>query len=309
MKVIYGIGKVKKTFHKVALAIGVFDGMHLGHQKLITTAVKQARALKGKAVVMTFSPHPVHVLYPQISLPYIISLSYRIKLMESLGVAVCIVVHFTKRFSHMTPQKFMERYLVEKIQPNEIFIGDDFRFGKNREGTLEFFKKEGKKYGFKVKSVDSVKGGKNKIGSSRIRELIVKGKLSQARKLLGRNVSVMGKVVKGDQRGKQLGFPTANLFLEHQIIVPMGVYAVNVRFNNKLFHGMANVGCRPSFKSTNNGVIVEVHIFRFNKNLYGMEIVVEFLKKIRTEKIFNSKEKLKQQLKADEKKVKKLFKL
>jgi len=309
MKVIYGIGRVKKTFYKVALAIGVFDGMHLGHQKLITMAVKKARALKGKAVVMTFFPHPLHVLHPEISLPYIISLSYRMKLMESLGVAACIVVRFTKRFSHMTPQKFMERYLVEKIQPEEIFVGDDFRFGKNRQGTLEFLKKEGKKYGFKVNSVDSVKGGQNKIGSSRIRELIVKGKLSRARKLLGRHVSLMGKVVKGDQRGKQLGFPTANLFLEHQIIVPLGVYAVNVRFNNKLFHGMANVGCRPSFKSTRDDVVVEVHIFRFNKNLYGKEIVVEFLKKIRTEKAFNSKEKLKQQLKADEERVKKLFKL
>ena len=299
MKVIYGIGKVKKVFKNAVLAIGVFDGLHVGHQKLIKAAVKKAKSLGGSAIVMTFSPHPVQVLKPKEYLPFVVSLPHRLKLIEQFDVVACVVVHFTKRFSQLAAQKFIKNYLVGRINPTEIFVGNDFRFGKDRSGTIEYFKEAGRKYGFKVNTVFPVKGGGSKIGSSRIRRLITEGKLYAAKHFLGRNVSIMGKVARGDQRGKKLGFPTANIHPQNSVVPPIGVYAAYVVIDRKRFRGMANVGRRPSFKKNNN-INVEVHIFDFQKTLYGKEITVEFVKKIRNEKVFDLSEQLIAQLKRDE---------
>ncbi len=307
MKVIYGIGKVKKAVKKTVLAIGVFDGLHIGHQKLIKAAVAKAKAIGGRAVVMTFSPHPVQVLKPGHCMPFIISMPHRLKLIERLDVVTCVVVHFTKQFSQLAPQKFIKRYLLDSIHPAEIFVGDDFRFGKGRGGTLEYFKNAGKKYGFHVNAVSTVKEGGDKIGSSRIRRLIMEGKLSLAKHFLGRNVSIMSKVVKGDGRGKLLGFPTANICPLNAVIPPVGVYAVKIAIGDKTFHGMANVGRRPSFKKNNTDVNIEVHIFDFHKALYGKEIIVEFVRKIRAERTFPSQERLIAQLKRDEIKARSLL--
>lgn len=300
MKVIYGIGKVKKTFRNTVLAIGVFDGLHIGHQKLIREAVKKARSLGAPAIVMTFFPHPVQVLKPEKYLPFVVSLSHRLKLIERLDVAACVVVHFTKRFSQLAAEEFIKRYLVDRIHPAEIFVGNDFCFGKDRRGTLEYFKEAGRKYGFKVNTVLPVKGGKKKIGSSRIRRLITDGKLCAAKKFLGRNVSIMEKVVHGDRRGRGLSFPTANLHPQNAVVPPVGAYATYVVIDNKRFKGMTNVGLRPTFKKGHSSVNVEVHIFDFQRTLYGKEIVVEFIKKIRNERVFALKEKLIAQLKRDE---------
>lgn len=300
MKVIYGIGKVKKAFQNTVLAVGVFDGLHIGHQKLIKAAVKKAKSIGGPAIVMTFSPHPVQVLHPDSYLPFVVSLPHRLKLIEQLDVVKCIVIDFTKQFSQLTARQFIKRYLVDHIRPKEIFVGDDFRFGQNRSGTLEYFKEAGRMYGFRVNTVAPVKGGRRKIGSSWIRRLIMEGKLHVAKRFLGRNVSVMGKVVKGDGRGKYLGFPTANIYPKNAVIPPVGVYAVKIVVGNKKFNGMANIGRRPSFKKNGDDVNVEVHIFDFNKGLYRKEIIVEFIKKIRKERVFDLKEKLIAQLKRDE---------
>jgi len=300
MKVIYGIGKVKKVFKNAVLAIGVFDGLHVGHQKLIKAAVKKAKSIGGPAIVMTFSPHPVQVLKPKDYLPFVVSLPHRLQLIEQLDVMACVVVHFTKRFSQVAAGAFVKNYLVERINPTEIFVGNDFRFGKDRSGTIEYFKEAGRKYGFKVNTVFPVKGGRRKIGSSRIRRLIIDGKLYAAKHFLGRNVSIMGKVVRGDRRGKELGFPTANIHPENSVVPPIGVYATYVVIDQKRFKGMANIGRRPSFKKKNNNINVEVHIFDFRKTLYGKEITVEFVKKIRNEKMFDLSEQLIAQLKRDE---------
>ena len=186
MNVIYAIGKVRKKFKNAVLAIGVFDGVHRGHQALVQGAVRRAQQLGGEPLVMTFWPHPVHVLRPELGLPYIISLQHRLKLIEELGAKACIVVHFTRRFARLSPEQFIRRYIVARIHPEEIYVGDDFRFGQGREGTLEYFEQAGTKYGFKVRVVDAVKIGEKKIGSSLIRQLIGEGKLAQAAKLLGR---------------------------------------------------------------------------------------------------------------------------
>ncbi len=300
MKVIYGIGKVKRFIKNSVLAIGVFDGLHVGHQKLVKAAVRKAKALGGPAVVMTFSPHPVQVLKPKKYLPFVVSLSHRLQLIEQLNADICIVVQFTKRFSQQTARQFIKKYLAEHIQPKEVFVGGDFRFGQNRQGTLDYFKEVGKEYGFNVNTVSPVGAGGKKIGSSRIRHLITEGRLSIAKRYLGRDFSVMGKVVKGDGRGETLGFSTANVAPQNKVILPIGVYAVRVIVGEKRLKGMANVGRRPTFKKKNSPVNIEAHIFDFKKDIYGKEIVIEFIKKIRKEKIFDSPAKMSAQLKRDE---------
>ncbi len=308
MKVIYGIGQVKGHFKNVVLAIGVFDGVHRGHQQLIKKAIEKAKKIKGQSVVLTFFPHPVHVLHPDVKLPLIVPLDYRLKLLENLGVDICLVTHFTKPFSRLTPDQFIKRYLLKHLKPKEIFVGDDFRFGQDRTGTLDFFKAAGKKYGFHVNGIHPVKESKKeKISSSHIRELIAQGKLDEAKHFLGRNVSIMGKVERGDARGKSLGIPTANLYPGNEVIPPKGVYAARVLVEGKLFYGVSNIGYRPSFNTAHQRLNVEVHIFRFKRNIYGRNIVIEFIQKIRDERVFESTEKLVRQIKNDIKQAKAIF--
>ncbi|MCK5012385.1 MAG: bifunctional riboflavin kinase/FAD synthetase [Candidatus Omnitrophica bacterium] len=300
MKVIYGTGKVNKTFRNAVLVIGVFDGLHIGHQKLIKAAVRRAKKIGMPAIVMTFSPHPVEVLHPKRYLPFIVSLPHRLKLIEQLDVTACIIIRFTRRFSQLTAEQFIKKYLAGYIRPKEVFVGGDFCFGQKREGTALYFKNAGRKYGFKVNAVSPLKTGNKKIGSSHIRRLIVQGKLNAAKRFLGRNVSVIGKVVKGDGRGKTLGFPTANIYPENEMILPAGVYAARVIVDHKNFNGMANIGRCPSFKKNKNRINIETHIFDFKKSLYGKEIMVEFIKKIRNEKVFHSPRRMIAQLTRDE---------
>lgn len=307
MKVIYGIGEIKKVFKNSVLAIGVFDGLHIGHQCLIKAAVKKAKAIGGPAIVMTFSPHPVQVLKPNSYMPFVVSLKHRLKLIERLGVKVCIVVHFTKKFSQLSARQFVKRYLADGIRPEEVYVGNDFRFGQERSGTIEDFREEGRLYGFRVNTVPTVKSGNKKIGSSYIRRLIIDGKLSLAKRFLGRNVSVMGTVVRGDGRGRRLGFPTANIHPQNAVIPPVGVYAVYGRIGNKCYKGMANIGCRPSFKKKEDSIILEVHLFHLKRSLYGQEIIIEFVKKIRKERAFPSQEQLIAQIKKDAIKVNRML--
>ena len=307
MKVIYGIGKVRRPFKNSVLAIGVFDGVHLGHQQLIKLAVKEAKKKHGQAVVMTFDPHPVHVLKPSQYKPLILPLSYRIQLIERYGADACIVVSFTKSFSHLTAKQFIKKYIVQRISPKKIIVGDDFRFGATRDGDLDVFRSEGEKYGFKLLPLKQIKSDGKKIGSTLIRGLIAQGKLKRAENLLGRHVAVCGEVERGDNRGKELGFPTANIYPKDEVIPPSGVYAVAVHVDSKKFYGMANVGLRPSFQNGRSGVNIEVHIFSFHKEIYGKEIIIEFIKKIRNEKKFHRKEGLIKQLKSDQRKAKAIF--
>ena len=274
--------------------------------------VKKARQIHGTAMVMTFSPHPVHVLHPEVILPLITPLPYRLKLLESFGIDATLVVPFTKQFSYLTPEQFIERYIVNAIKAKVVIVGDDFRFGQNRSGTLDLFEEAGKKYGFEVIGRHQVKRNKKVISSTLIRQWITEGKFAKAARLLGRPFSLFGKVVHSDGRGKKLGFPTANIHLTEEVIPPLGVYLVNVflegRGGVQKYHGLANVGRRPSFHK-NGPVSLEVYILDFNKNIYGKEIYVEFLKKIRDEKRFASPKNLIQQIRRDQQKATAFFKL
>ncbi len=303
MKTVFGIGQLTKPLKNAILAVGVFDGVHIGHQKLINYIVKTARKNNGQAVVLTFAPHPVHVLNPAKFLPLIVPLNRRLNLMQALGVDVTVVAKFTKSFARMSPQTFIKRYIAHGIAPREVVVGDDFKFGAGRQGTLDFFKEQGDKYGFKVTPISCLKGTKNKIGSTMIRNYISEGKLKEAAKYLGRTFAIEGKVKKGFKRGTKLGFPTANIYPENMLLPPDGAYAVRVYVDNKMYQGMANVGFCPSFKRRKPVKSVEVNIFKFSTNIYNKNIKVEFVKFLRAEKKFSSVDDLVKQLTRDKSKV------
>ncbi len=308
MKVIYGLGKTKLRFSNPIVAIGIFDGLHRGHQILIKKLVNRVRKVHGQSIVLTFYPHPVHVLHPEVYLPYIISLTHRLKLLEEMGVDVCIVEKFTKSFSKLTPDEFVVKYLVKKIGVKEIFVGDDFRFGARREGNSIVFNEMASRYGFVFHAVHPIKATKGKVSSTDIRKLIEEGRLKDAEKFLGRPVGLLGKVERGDSRGKSIGFPTANIYADNEVFPPRGVYAVYVEINHKRYKGMANVGFAPTFHKQSRRMHVEVNIFDWNQNLYGKEILIEFIKKIRDEKIFPSVDQLIEQLQKDKKVSNKVLK-
>ncbi|MCB9772057.1 MAG: bifunctional riboflavin kinase/FAD synthetase [Candidatus Omnitrophica bacterium] len=299
MKIFSGIKAVVGKFPNPVIAIGVFDGLHYGHQALIRKAVERAKRIRGTAIVMTFDPHPVRVLRPENRLPLLVSLPFRLKLIAAMGVDVTVVVRFTRAFSRLAPKQFIAKYLLRPFSPREIIVGDDFRFGQDRAGTIAFFEQAGKRNDFKVLSLKTKERGRKKFSSTMARDFVVNGQLRKAADILGRPVSLWGRVVFGDKRGKTLGYPTANIVPTGEVLPPRGVYVVRVRYKNKILEGMCNVGVRPSFHNK-DCLNVEVHIFNFNQNLYGEDIVVEFLQKIRNELYFPSREALVTQLKKDE---------
>lgn len=288
MKVIVLKRPRKFYFKRPVVVLGVFDGVHRGHQQLIRRAVVAAKRVRGTVVVFTFWPHPEHVLRPHIPLPLLVSLPHRLKLISQLGVDVCFVLPFTKKFSRLHPENFARKYLVDMVAPHRVVIGHDFRFGQDREGGLETFRQISRRYGFSIEALHAVKGNKRIISSTLIRSLISSGELRKASVLLGRAVSVMGTVKRGDGRGKELGFPTANIDHADELLPPQGVYAVRVLLGKRTLRGMANVGLRPSFVLRARQLTLEVHILNFRQNIYGKSVVVQFVKKIRDERTFSS---------------------
>jgi riboflavin kinase/FMN adenylyltransferase len=300
MKVISLNGSSKLQLKKTCAAIGIFDGVHRGHQYLIKQMLTTARRLKAKPIVITFFPHPAHVLKPELKLGYLTSLDDRFRLLNDLGVDLCVVVRFDKAFAGIEPQKFIQEILVKKLGVKAIFVGEKFRFGKDRAGDINLFQKLAVANSYEMHAVPSLKQGEKVISSTRIRQSVLAGKLSEAAKLLGRPVFTSGIVVKGSQRGKALGYATANLACESDVLPPQGVYAVRVRLGTKLYPAIANLGLRPTFDKQFPELCLEVHLFDFSRNIYGQHMQVEFLKKIRNEKKFPNAQKLIQQIQKDE---------
>lgn len=300
MKVVYGISHWHEKIARPVVAIGVFDGLHHGHRLLIRKTIERAKAIDGTPVVLTFDPHPVNILYPQRKIPMIVSLDYRLSLLKEQGIEACLIVRFNKRFAEMDYTRFIEYYLRRTLNTAEVVVGDDFRFGYHRRGDAAALVQAGQRYGFQVHLISVIKiRGMKKVSSTRIRKFLAQGDISGAQQLLDRPVAIMGRVVRGDRRGRQLGYPTANLDAAVTGFAPRGVYCVCVHIGNNMFAGMANVGSRPSFKK-NDLPKIEVHLFDFDQNLYGRTIKVEFFKKIRNEKVFPSASALVRQLHRDE---------
>lgn len=291
MKVIYGINKIRE-FRKPVVALGVFDGLHIGHRRILKEVVIISKRINGTSVVVTFYPHPQkkESIYSQ---------EHRLRLLGELGIKVCIVIRFNKQFSQILAGDFIKDVLVKKIRANYICVGKNFRFGKGARGDFRILDKLSRVYNFKLKVFDVLKINQQVISSTYIRRLITKGNLLLAQRFLCHPVSILGEVIKGISLAKKLGFPTANIDPHHEVLPPSGVYAVKIKFNNMQFKGVCFIGSRSILPNLKKSLIVEVHIFGFNKSIYGKDIEVEFISKIRDAKRFNSQESLASQVKDD----------
>lgn len=283
---------------ETVITIGSFDGIHLGHKALFEETKNLARLLNITPAIVSFDPHPRMVLFPESNLKLLTTLEEKLYLLSELGIENLILIPFTKAFSELSHDLFVQEYIVDKLKTKGIIVGFNFRFGKNRKGDVDYLNKVAQKYNFIVKTIPPVTLNSVIISSSKIRNLIETGQIEEANELLGRPYFIMGKVIKGKGRGKDLGFPTANIDVPPiKLLPPAGVYAVWVTLNKERLKGALNIGKRPTFEDKE--FAVEVHIFDFNKNIYGETLKIELIKRIREEKKFSSIEELKKQIRKD----------
>jgi len=291
MYIIYGIPRLRIK-SPTAVAVGTFDGVHRGHKEVIRRLKRRAEAIKGKSCVLTFARHPLRTLRPRKTPPMLISARHRLNLLAAEGIDIAVLIDFTARFADMGPVRFAKDVLAGKLNAKEILAGEKFLFGRGRKGDAALLRELGLKFGFKARVVPPLKTGGVSISSTLIRKLVMSGRLKEAKRMLGRDVAILGTVTKGAGRGRGLGFPTANLDLHHEAIPPSGVYAVKVKMGNKTYKGVLNIGFRPTFEEARKEPVVEVYIFGFNKSIYGEDLEVLFVKKIRRERAFKDKSRL-----------------
>lgn len=278
-----------------ALAIGNFDGLHLGHQKILKFLVRQAKRQKLLSCVLTFSPHPEKIFGPD-KVCMIQTLEQRLEGIENIGVEATLVVPFNRRFANLRPRDFVEKVLVHAAAVRTVIIGENFRFGKKREGDIPALCRYGDELGFEVHAVPQVRKNRTIVSSSHIRDLLKQGAVEDAVPLLGRFYEIEGDVISGAGRGKTLGFPTANVQSPNEI-VPRGVFLTLLGVEGKPRPALTNVGVRPTFGRKK--LTIEAHILNFRKNIYGESVKIGFLKKLRDERAFASPEDLSRQLQKD----------
>ena len=300
---IYNDLKIMNQHQNSVIAIGNFDGIHRGHRKVIDQAKKKARKNKIAIGVVTFEPLPVMFFNRKLKNHRINSYNQKISQLKKLKIDFLVLIKFNKSFSSLSPEKFIKNIIYSKIKSKYVFVSDNFKFGKDRKGNTKTLKKYENIYNYKTIITNPLLNFKKTISSSLIRKKISISKINEANKLLNRNWSVVGKVVKGKKRGRKIGFPTCNITLDDYIVPKLGVYAVIAETNSFRKKGIANVGYRPTFNGQN--LLLEVNIFGINKNLYNKVIKVDFLKFIRAEKKFKNLEHLKKQIKLDIKQAKK----
>jgi riboflavin kinase/FMN adenylyltransferase len=289
--------EITTPFAKSVITLGNFDGLHLGHQELIRKVIRRAKETEASSIVVTFRPHPMKILAPEKCPPLISIYEEKIKLFEKLGIDVLVKIPFTLEFAKMSPGDFVKEILCDTLGAKEIFVGFNYRFGRGREGNIATLKALGERLGFTVREVEQVSLSGEVISSTKIRNLLREGDVEHAAELLGRTYTISGIVVRGDGRGKELGFPTANIAPKHSIIPAHGVYAVRLFVRDRFYDGIANIGMRPTFDK--NVLTVEVHVFDFNEDIYGEDISLYFIGKIRDEKKFGSADELIHQIRTD----------
>ena len=302
MKVYNSVNINKKHLNGV-IAIGNFDGLHLGHQKVINQAKKKAKKNKLPFGIMTFEPVPTMFFNPKIKNHRINSFEQKKDQLRKFNLDFIITIKFNRSFSKLTPEQFIKKVIFKKTKSKFIYVSKNFKFGNKRKGNIFTLKKYESIYGYKTLITSPFKKFKKTISSTLIRKKISLGKINEANKLLNRLWSINGKIIKGSKRGRKIGFPTCNLKLNNYILPRLGVYSVLVEIGNLKRRGIANIGYRPTFNGQN--LLLEVNIFGINKDLYNKEISVNFKKFIRPEKKFKDFETLKKQIKIDIIKAKK----
>ena len=295
--IIYKNLNIKKKHKGSVIAIGNFDGLHIGHQKVLKEARQKAINKKLKFGLVTFEPVPTMFFNKNIKSHRINSLNQKIYFLKKLKLDFLIVINFNKAFSNLSAENFVTKILFEKLKSKYIFISKNFRFGRKRLGDIKTLKNFEKKYSYKILVTTPYKKKDKIVSSSLIRKIIQKGKIQEAEKLLGRPWSVEGEVIKGEQRGRIIGFPTCNIELNSYTLPKLGVYSVWVQINNLKKRGIANIGYRPTFNG--KSLLLEVNIFGIKRNLYKKILKIGFIKFIRAEKKFKNIKELKAQIKKD----------
>jgi riboflavin kinase / FMN adenylyltransferase len=298
MKIYHGLDEFNKLDYAVVTS-GTFDGVHYGHQKILDRLYEISLSNGGESVLLTYWPHPRLLLYPDQELFLLTSIEEKAELLRLNHVDHLIIIPFTREFANLDSEEFIKQILVNKIGTRKLVIGYDHKFGKNRSGSFEELKKDGPIYGFEVEEIPKQMIEHNAVSSTKIRKALMEGKIEVADEFLGRPYSIHGKVIKGDQIGRTLDFPTANIdvIFKHKLIPAEGIYAVKVKIGDTQHNGMLNIGFRPTFGGTQKRM--EVHIFDFNQDIYDKEIIVEFYSKLRSEIRFQNVGALKAQLQQD----------
>jgi riboflavin kinase/FMN adenylyltransferase len=280
------------------LTLGVFDGLHLGHQLIMRTVVERARAIDAVPTVITFDPHPRAVLHPESSPPLLQTLDQKVEGFGALGIEQTIVVRFTPEFAQIGAENFLREVVKERLHAKEIYLGRGFAFGHDREGNIELLRRVSQELGFFADEVPEVRLRGQRVSSSRVRELLSEGKVNLARRLLGRPYGVEGLVERGDERGQRVGFPTANLHPKNRVIPRNGVYVTGALIDGQWRRSVTNVGLRPTF-GADTEPSVETFVIDWTGDLYGDVVRVRFLHRLRDERKFNSIEELKRQIEQD----------
>ena len=302
-----------RNIKNAVVTIGTFDGVHLGHQAIFKEMRRLAKEVNGETVVVTFHPHPRQVLaIGTEKLRFICSQEEKLRKFEEFGIDNVVIIPFTKEFASTPSDQFIKDYIIDRIHPAVIVVGYDHHFGKNRMGDFEMLSRLGKQYGFRTEQIEAQDVNEVAVSSTKIRNYLWTGNVKAANELLGYSYSVTGTVVRGNEIGRTIGFPTANLDIpnEFMMINNPGVYACQTMIDGKLFNAMANTGLRPTIGDRADGdFIIEVNIFDFNGDLYGKTLKVWFLDRIRDEVKFSGLEALKAQLQHDREEAKKILSL
>ncbi len=306
MSIICNLNNIPKDIKNPVVTIGNFDGVHRAHQTIFKKVIERARDLHGTSVAITFEPHPIKLMSPKKAKPLITLLEQKKELVISQGIDIFLVIEFTLEFAAISARDFVKDVLVDKLEIKEIVVGYDYAFGRNREGNIKVLREMGHLLNFNVRQVDPVYVGKVLVSSTSIRNLIMEGNISGAKKLLGRNYQIRGEVIRGRNRGGPLlGYPTANLKLTDELIPKEGVYIVSMDIGGKIYQGLTNIGYNPTFKDKT--LSVETYVFNLSANILKQKIKVNFLSRLRDEITFASGKELSQQISKDVNQAREFF--
>ena len=299
MEILRSIPELSRLPGPVFLAIGVFDGVHLGHQAVISTSAKHADNENGTAVVVTFDPHPEKVLRPKAAPHLLTATQHKIELIRKLGVRHLLIIHFDSDFAATPPQDFVQQLVGCSNPLREICVGHEWAFGKNRAGNLDLLKRLGAESHFNVVGIPPVKINGTVVSSTAIRQAVEAGDFAKAAAMLGRDYTILGMVVRGDNLGKKIGFPTANLSAHSEQFPPNGVYLAEASLDGQLFPGLVNLGFRPTISSGKSERVLEIHLLDFQEDIYRRDLEVKFIRFLRPEKKFDGLDALVAQIRRD----------
>lgn len=300
MKILRSIPELACLPGPLFLAIGVFDGVHRGHQAVISTSAEHARIANGTPVVVTFDPHPMKVLRPMNAPHLLTATEHKIKLIRALGVQHLLVIKFDKAFAATAPEDFVQQLVTHSNPLHEICVGHKWSFGKDRRGNLALLRKLGAQGDFEVVGIPAVTFGNGElVSSTAIRHAIEGGDLTKAAEMLGREYSILGTVVRGEHLGKKIGFPTANLSAHSEQFPPNGVYFAQAMLDGVVYPGVINLGYRPTVSTSKSERVLEIHLLDFDRDIYGKDVEVRFVRYLRPEQKFENLDALTQQIELD----------